>query len=219
MSSKTRIHGFDSLRAILMLLGIVLHVTLSYTPHGFWPFKDPRVQSDSLGAILDWIHLFRMPLFFLLSGYFSAMLWSTKGIRKMIKHRLLRIVLPFLLFVIILMPISSFSDNVDGIYTLMARNFFGACGEFFLQDAEITKLESNTVLNDLQFTPDSNFANNRPLYMARIKLRRSHNGARSYHKEYDSFNKQGALSYYAVNGAKRTILEMVNTLGRFFISY
>ena len=102
MSSKTRIHGFDSLRAILMLLGIVLHVTLSYTPHGFWPFKDPRVQSDSLGAILDWIHLFRMPLFFLLSGYFSAMLWSTIGIRNMIKHRLLRIVLPFLLFVIIL---------------------------------------------------------------------------------------------------------------------
>ena len=100
---------------------------------------------------------------------------------------------------------ASFSDNADGIYSLMARNFFGACGEFFLQDAGITRLESNTVLNDLTVSPDSNFANNRPLYMARIKLRRSHNGARSYHKEYDSFNKQGALSYYAVNGAKRTI--------------
>ena len=100
---------------------------------------------------------------------------------------------------------ASFSDNADGIYTLMARNFFGACGEFFLQDAGITRLESNTVLDDLQFSKDSNFANNRPLYMARIKLRRSHNGARTYQNEYDSYNKKGSLSYYAINGAKRTI--------------
>ena len=100
---------------------------------------------------------------------------------------------------------ASFTDNADGIYTLMARNFFGACGEFFLQDAGITRLESNTVLDDIQFAKDSNFANSRPLYMARIKLRRSHNGARSYENEYDSYSSKGALSFYAVNGAKRTI--------------
>lgn len=100
---------------------------------------------------------------------------------------------------------ASFSNNADGIYTLMARNFFGACGEFFLQSSGITRLESNTVLNDLQFSKDDNFANGRPLYMARIKLRKSHNGARTYDKEFDSFNTQGALSYYSINGAKRTI--------------
>ena len=98
----------------------------------------------------------------------------------------------------------SFSNNADGVYTLMARNFFGACGEFFLQSSGITKLESNTVLNDLQFAKDDNFANGRPLYMARIKLRKSHNGARTYDKEFDSFNTQGALGYYGINGAKRT---------------
>ena len=100
---------------------------------------------------------------------------------------------------------SSFSDNADGVYSLMARNFFGACGEFFLQGAGITKLESNTVLDDLQFAKDSNFANNRPLYMARIKLRKSHNGARTYDKESDSYSVSGAFSYFTADGAKRTL--------------
>jgi hypothetical protein len=100
---------------------------------------------------------------------------------------------------------ASYSDNSDGVYTMMARNFFGAVGEFFLEGAGITKLESNTVLNDLQFTKDANFASSRPLYMARVKLRKSHNGAREYTKEYDSFGIAGALSYYGVNGAVRTV--------------
>ena len=100
---------------------------------------------------------------------------------------------------------ASYSDNADGVYTLMARNFFGACGEFFLEGSGITRLESNTVLNDLQFAKDSNFASSRPLYMARIKLRKSHNGARSYDKEYDSYGIQGGLSFYGINGGVRTI--------------
>ena len=100
---------------------------------------------------------------------------------------------------------ASFSDNADGIYSLMARNFFGACGEFFLQSEGITRLESNTVLDDLKFTRDRKFGGNRPLYMARIKLRKSHNGARTYDKEFDSDGVQGGLSYYATDGAKSTI--------------
>ena len=99
----------------------------------------------------------------------------------------------------------SFSDNADGVYSMMARNFFGACGEFFLESSGITRLESNTVLNDLQFDKDSNFGGSRPLYMARVKLRRSHNGARTYDKEFDSYGQSGTASYYGVNGAKRTI--------------
>ena len=100
---------------------------------------------------------------------------------------------------------ASFSDNADGIYTLMARNFFGACGEFFLQGSGITRLESNTVLNDLQFSPDSNFKNSRPIYMARVKLRRSHNGARTYEYEHDSYGNIHGSSYYAPAGAVRTV--------------
>ena len=100
---------------------------------------------------------------------------------------------------------ASYNDNADGIYTLMARNFFGACGEFFLDGSEISKLESNTVLNDLQFSIDESFPDLRPMYMARVKLRRSHNGARTYQYEVDSFGNTGSSGYYGTLGAKRTI--------------
>jgi hypothetical protein len=100
---------------------------------------------------------------------------------------------------------ASYDDNADGIYTLMARNFFGACGEFFLDGGEISKLESNTVLDDLQFSIDESFSDLRPMYMARVKLRRSHNGARGYQFESDSFGNTGSAGYYGLKGAQRTI--------------
>ena len=100
---------------------------------------------------------------------------------------------------------ASYDDNADGIYTLMARNFFGACGEFFLDGGEISKLESNTVLDDLQFSIDKSFSDLRPMYMARVKLRRSHNGARGYQFESDSFGNTGSAGYYGLKGAQRTI--------------
>ena len=41
--------------------------------------------------------------------------------------------------------------------------------------------------------------------MARIKLRKSHNGARTYDKESDSYSVSGAFSYFTADGAKRTL--------------
>ncbi len=70
----------------------------------------------------------------------------------------------------------------DDIYSLMASNFFGQSTSFFLKGSELTKLISKTVTDDLQFKPNE-------VYMSRIKLRRSDNGARTYNYEYDSFSE------------------------------
>jgi len=75
---------------------------------------------------------------------------------------------------------ASLADGGDDLYHLMAKNFFGESATFFLDDSELTTLESNTVTNDLRFRPGE-------VYMSRIKLRRSHNGARTYQHEFDSF--------------------------------
>lgn len=75
---------------------------------------------------------------------------------------------------------ASMSDQGDDLYSLMARNFFGEVPSFFLKEGEMTSLESNTVTNDLRFSDGE-------VYMTRIKLRRSHNGARTYQYEVDSF--------------------------------
>ena len=78
---------------------------------------------------------------------------------------------------------ASLSDGGDDLYSLMARNFFGESANFFLDDSELTTLVSNTVTNDLRFKAGE-------VYMSRIKLRRSHNGARTYEYEHDSFTKK-----------------------------
>lgn len=84
-----RRHDLDALRAVAMLLGIVLHAALPYLG---------GEATGVLVPILDVIHGFRMPLFFLLSGFFTAMLWRRRGIIKLVRHRFRRILLPLVVF-------------------------------------------------------------------------------------------------------------------------
>ncbi len=78
-----------------MLLGVGLHAALAYIGIG-WIVNDPQ-SSTVLGSFISSVHGFRMPLFFLLSGFFTAMLWRKRGIGGLLKHRFIRIVLPFLI--------------------------------------------------------------------------------------------------------------------------
>ena len=97
-----RRHDLDALRAAAMLLGIVLHAGLSFTPFP-WPVQDAR-QSESYGLLFAAIHGFRMPVFFLLSGFFTAMLWRRRGLKSLLSHRLRRVFLPFLLGLFTIVP-------------------------------------------------------------------------------------------------------------------
>ncbi|WP_147868174.1 acyltransferase family protein [Stieleria maiorica] len=87
-----RRHDLDALRAIAMLLGIVLHAALSFAPIP-WTVNDSQ-QSEVYSVLFAAIHGFRMPLFFMLSGFFTAMLWRKRGLGGLIKQRLKRIALP-----------------------------------------------------------------------------------------------------------------------------
>ena len=85
-----------------MLLGIVLHAGLSFTPFP-WPVQDAR-QTELYGLLFAAIHGFRMPVFFLLSGFFTAMLWRRRGLKSLLSHRLRRVFLPFLLGLFTIVP-------------------------------------------------------------------------------------------------------------------
>ncbi len=101
-ASIARRHDLDALRAIAMLLGIVLHAALSFSPIP-WTVKDAQ-QSESYYVLFAAIHGFRMPLFFMLSGFFTAMLWRKHGLGGLIKHRLKRIALPLFLGCLTIVP-------------------------------------------------------------------------------------------------------------------
>ena len=92
----------DALRAAAMLLGILLHAGLSFVPFP-WPVQDER-QSGFYWFLFAAIHGFRMPVFFLLSGFFTAMLWRRRGMKSMLTHRFRRVLLPFLLGLVTIVP-------------------------------------------------------------------------------------------------------------------
>ena len=93
----------DALRAGAMLLGIVLHASLSFFPSN-WMVTDTR-QNDIFGIVFSAIHGFRMPLFFVISGYFSAMLLHRRGRGALIKHRFLRVFLPLIVGLFTIVPL------------------------------------------------------------------------------------------------------------------
>ena len=65
-----------------MLLGIVLHAMLAFMPIPFWPAQDISQEPETFGFAVMAIHGFRMQLFFLISGFFTAMLIARRGWRQ-----------------------------------------------------------------------------------------------------------------------------------------
>ena len=105
LASK-RYHDLDALRAFAMLLGIALHALTSFValPLPIWPAQDIN-QHDGYLFALHAIHGFRLQLFFLVSGFFTMMLYQQRGLRGLILQRAKRIMLPLVVFTIILTPI------------------------------------------------------------------------------------------------------------------
>ena len=97
-STGQRLHALDNLRALLMWLGIVLHVEAIYaTQHlpNAWRDEQRTLVAD---VVVSSIHAFRMPAFFILGGFFAALLARSRGPDGLLRHRLLRLGLPFALF-------------------------------------------------------------------------------------------------------------------------
>ena len=103
--ASTRFHELDALRAGAMLLGIVLHAFLFLIPKA-WPIQHPDPPALVYWTALNAIHGFRMPVFFLLSGFFTAMLWERRGLIQLALHRVKRIVLPLALGCITVIPVN-----------------------------------------------------------------------------------------------------------------
>ena len=102
-----RIHGLDALRAIMMMLGLVIHSAVTYSPRVYevWKIKDPLSTHIFFDVLGDFIHVFRMPLFFVIAGFFGALLFYDRSPRQMIMNRVRRIVYPFVVGWFILWPL------------------------------------------------------------------------------------------------------------------
>ncbi|WP_142502135.1 glucans biosynthesis protein MdoC [Klebsiella sp. 2680] len=89
-----REYFLDSIRAWLMLLGIPFHISLIYSSHS-WHVNSVE-PSWWLTLFNDFIHAFRMQVFFVISGYFSYMLFLRYPLKKWWKVRIERVGIPML---------------------------------------------------------------------------------------------------------------------------
>ena len=101
---KIRYHDLDALRSFAMILGIAIHGVFSFNGMPIWPAQDIN-QNPQYGVVAEFIHGFRMQLFFLVSGFFTAMMLLKKGSFAVSMHRTKRILIPLLLSVILLVPL------------------------------------------------------------------------------------------------------------------
>lgn len=87
---------------------------------------------------------------------------------------------------------ASWNGEGDRIYSMMASNFFGEVGAFFLKDDNFSRLEGKPVPNNMTFASGTIFG-------SRIKLRKSHNGQRFYN--YESGATGNGTGYSKIGGA------------------
>ncbi|MDF7761062.1 glucans biosynthesis protein MdoC [Kosakonia cowanii] len=93
-SPAQREYFLDSIRAWLMLLGIPFHISLIYSSH-MWHVNS-AYPSWWLTLFNDFIHAFRMQVFFVISGYFSYMLYLRYPLKRWWKVRVERVGIPML---------------------------------------------------------------------------------------------------------------------------
>jgi hypothetical protein len=85
-----------------MLSGIAFHAALSFTGR-FWFVQDLRPNHMFMWFCAA-LHGFRMPLFMLVSGYFTMMLWRQRGLKALLKQRCIRVLIPCLLGLLTVIP-------------------------------------------------------------------------------------------------------------------
>jgi glucan biosynthesis protein C len=101
--------AMDALRAGAALLVVALHAAVPYMdvqfPEVLWAIHD-----RSASRVFDWVFLWcngvSMPLFFLLAGFFAAMVCDERGPGEFVWQRTKRILLPFIAACILILPVT-----------------------------------------------------------------------------------------------------------------
>lgn len=144
IKSNERIHSMDAIRAIAMLLGVVFHATLTYTTISINGLpNNPYDAHKFFDFLCLYLHLFRMPLFFIVAGFFARFLYLKIGEKAFIKHRFRRIVVPFLISLITIRPLTEASfllhkyvnyqhATIPTALIMSLRNCFAWMGTFHL---------------------------------------------------------------------------------------
>lgn len=127
------------MRSVLMLLGVVLHSARPYDSYT-WRVKDADTHV-AFDGLLWLLHLFRMPAFFVVAGYFTMLLLSRRSTSVFLRERLRRILVPLL--------VTMWTINVVQSWFLGRNRAAGAEG--FLEGVLLPDLWSGKLTGHLWF--------------------------------------------------------------------
>ena len=108
MIDTRRYYSLDALRGSMMMLGIVLHGSQWYMvePPGGMPVPLDESRFYLFDIIMHFIHSFRMPLFFVLAGFFTSLLVGKRDFKGAYKNRVERILYPLVVAALTLLPLT-----------------------------------------------------------------------------------------------------------------
>ncbi len=113
-------HNLDFLRAFAMIMGLALHAPLLFWQPDFakmFGIENIAPAEEWINIVGRYINNWRMPLFFLLSGFFSVLIIETKGTLKFVKDRVIRVGLACFVF-------SSLYDILDGRFDFTTQHLW-----------------------------------------------------------------------------------------------
>ena len=104
--ASQRYHGLDVLRSLALILGLFFHASIPFSEN---PFPLWIIYYENKNWVYDTImvstHSFRMPLFFLLAGFFSALLYRKLSERNYLIARTKKLIFPLIASVLFFTPI------------------------------------------------------------------------------------------------------------------
>lgn len=103
-----RILAFDLLRAIMLFMLMIFHSGVSFMNTSMdpelWAYQDASTNIFFDG-LLAFIHTFRHPAFFIISGFVTELMYRHYSGKEVFKRRFKRIFIPFLVVVIFVGPV------------------------------------------------------------------------------------------------------------------
>ena len=105
-----RLPYLDNLKVALIALIIALHAVLGYSDVGWWSYGDARevtlsdVSTVAFMFVVGPLGLILIPLLFLVAGLLTPASIERKGPRRFARDRLLRLGVPFVVYVVVIQP-------------------------------------------------------------------------------------------------------------------
>jgi len=90
-----RVYFFDAMRAILILFIVITHIFQSFNPNASWLIYN-RNDITISPFVIDFLMLFTLQSFFIMSGYLAAMSIKKVGVQHFFDSRIKRVVIPIL---------------------------------------------------------------------------------------------------------------------------